>query len=93
MVRNVEEVILFIHKVKVQCFSFLVIYLFKKFSEFSTKGFSDWKKPKSINKHENSLSHKTCVVKMKNRSTNLNRVDIKHYNIKWKQKKCIGKMF
>lgn len=50
-------------------------YLFKNSSEFSIKGFSDWKRPKSINKHENSISHKTCVMKMKNRSTNLNRVD------------------
>jgi len=50
-------------------------YLFQNSSEFSRNGFSDWKRPKSINKHENSLSHKTCVIKMKNRSSELNRVD------------------
>lgn len=50
-------------------------FLFKNSSEFSTKGFSDWKRPKSINKHENSLSHKTCDIKMKNRSSKLNRID------------------
>ncbi|KAF0702262.1 zinc finger MYM-type protein 1-like, partial [Aphis craccivora] len=44
-------------------------------NEFSRNGFSDWKIPNSINKHENSLSHKTCVIKMKNRSSELNRVD------------------
>ncbi|KAL4089691.1 hypothetical protein QTP88_024681 [Uroleucon formosanum] len=47
-------------------------YLFNNTSAFSKNGFSDWKRPKSIDKHENSLSHKTCVVKMKNRSSELN---------------------
>ncbi|VVC26180.1 Hypothetical protein CINCED_3A012655 [Cinara cedri] len=44
-------------KVRVQFFTFLVIY-FKNSSEFSRNGFSDWKRSKSNNKHENSLSHK-----------------------------------
>lgn len=51
-------------------------YLFGNTSNFSRKGFSDWKHPNKINKHENSIMHKTCTFTMKHRATDLGRVDL-----------------
>lgn len=50
-------------------------YLFGSTSNFSRKGFSDWKHPNKINTHENSTMHKTCTFKMKHRSSDFGRVD------------------
>ncbi|KAE9521331.1 hypothetical protein AGLY_018274, partial [Aphis glycines] len=59
-------------------------YLFQNSSEFSRNGFSDWKRSKSINKHENSLSHKTCAIKMKNRLSESNRYQVDTEKEYWK---------
>jgi len=51
-------------------------YLFENTSNFSHKGFLDWKHPNKINYHENSTMHKTCTFKMKHRSSDFGRVDL-----------------
>ncbi|KAL4141603.1 hypothetical protein QTP88_004219 [Uroleucon formosanum] len=40
-----------------------------------TSGFSNWKYPEKLKKHENSEAHKICVYKMKQRATDLGRID------------------
>ncbi|XP_065664826.1 zinc finger MYM-type protein 1-like [Hydra vulgaris] len=46
-----------------------------KTTVFSKKGFSNWKYPEKLIKHENSEGYKTCVYKMKQRATDLGRID------------------
>ncbi|XP_065662869.1 uncharacterized protein LOC136085486 [Hydra vulgaris] len=48
-----------------------------KTTVFSKKGFSNWKYPEKLIKHENSEGHKICVYKMKQRATDLGRIDTK----------------
>ncbi|KAL4134688.1 hypothetical protein QTP88_006414 [Uroleucon formosanum] len=50
-------------------------YLFENWTVFSKKGFSNWKYPEKLKKHENSEAHKICVYKMKQRATDLGRID------------------
>lgn len=50
-------------------------YLFENQTVFSKKGFSNWKYPEKLKKHENSEAHKICVYKMKQRATDLGRID------------------
>ncbi|KAF0714401.1 zinc finger MYM-type protein 1-like, partial [Aphis craccivora] len=50
-------------------------YLFENQTVFSKKGFSNWKYPEKLKKHENSEGHKICVYKMKQRATDLGRID------------------
>ncbi|XP_050059838.1 uncharacterized protein LOC114132255 [Aphis gossypii] len=50
-------------------------YLFENQTVYSKKGFSNWKYPEKLKKHENSEGHKICVYKMKQRATDLGRID------------------
>ncbi|XP_060846758.1 zinc finger MYM-type protein 1-like [Rhopalosiphum padi] len=50
--------------------------LFGSKSVFATVGFSNWKKgEEKISQHENSISHKSCVLKMSQRGSVLERID------------------
>jgi len=43
---------------------------------FANFGFCNWKKCKEkLSQHENSINHKNCVIKMKNRGNKLGRID------------------
>lgn len=50
--------------------------LFGSKSVFATVGFSNWKKgEEKISQHENSISHKSCVLKMSQRGSVVERID------------------
>lgn len=43
---------------------------------FSKFGFCDWKKgEQKLSRHENSLNHKSCILKMKKRGSEVGRID------------------
>lgn len=50
-------------------------YLFGNQTFLSKNGFSNWKHPEKLKKHENSKDHRTCVYKMKQRSLELGKID------------------